>query len=498
MHDPLWSHTADLPEFPALGADANCDVCVVGAGIAGLATAYRLAREGVNVLVVDRAQVAAGETHHTTAHLASAQDDGVVTLEKQHGEEGARHAVESHAAAIDWLEETAREEDIACDFRRVPGYLFLAPGDEPDLLDSELDASRRAGLDVQRQARAPLPAFDTGPCLAFQNQARFHPLRFMGGLAEALVRRGGRIHGHTRVVEVDDTHATGPRRVRTADGHTILAEHVVLATNAPAGKYLVTMKMVPYRTFVSTLRLTGEVPDALYWDTADPYHYVRLAEDAEGPLLIVGGGDYRTGTEDAGREKLRGLEEWARERFPAGDVAYQWSGQVLEPADAMAFIGEVRTESRVYMITGDSGQGMTHGAIGALLLGDLIRGRENVWQDLYSPARLSASATGEYLKDAARVGSRYLEWLRPGQVDSVDEVPAGQGAVMRDGAAPVAVYRDEQGRVHRRSAVCTHAGCIVRWNSSDAHWECPCHGSRFSPQGEVVGGPAVLDLEVRE
>lgn len=498
MHEPLWTTTASLPQLAPLSADARCDVCVVGAGIAGISTAYRLAREGMDVLVVERDQLAVGETHHTSAHLASAQDDRLYRIEKQHGQDGARLAAESHAAAIDWIERVAAEEAIDCAFRRVPGYLFLGPDHDADLLQREFDASLRAGLRVERLERAPLPSFDTGPCLAFEQQARFHPLRFVGGLAEALERRGGRMFGGTRVVDIDDGRADGPVRVHTAQGHTILASHVVLATNSPAGRYLVTMKMVPYRTFVTALRPTAEIPDALYWDTDDPYHYVRLAEDGAGPLLLVGGGDHQTGTEDAGGSRLSALEAWARERFPVGDVVYEWSGQVLEPADSMAFIGKMKADDRVYVITGDSGQGLTHGVIGALLLGDLMAGRDNPWRDLYAPSRVSLSAATEYLKDAAKIGSRFVEWFLPGEVASEDEVPVGGGAIVTTGPKPVAVHRDADGNLHRLSAVCTHAGCIVHWNSTAPGWECPCHGSRYSPEGKVLSGPAVEDLKMRE
>jgi glycine/D-amino acid oxidase-like deaminating enzyme/nitrite reductase/ring-hydroxylating ferredoxin subunit len=498
MHDPLWTHTADLPDFPPLTADATCDVCVVGGGIAGISTAYRLAREGVDVMLVEKGDLASGETRHTSAHLASALDDRFFRIEKQHGEEGARLAAQSHAVAIDWIEAVAAEEGIECGFQRLTGYLFLGPDDDPGLLDRELDASRRAGLAVGRVDRAPLSSFDTGPCLAFQEQARFHPLRFLAGVARALDHRGSRIHTHTRVVGLEDTRSRGTRSIHTADGHTIAAEHVVLATNSPSGHYLTTMKMVPYRTFVIAFRLTGQVADALYWDTADPYHYIRLAEDDDGPLLLIGGGDYQTGTKDAGEESLRTVEAWARERFPVGDVAYAWSGQVLEPADAMAFIGEEQTESRVYVVTGDSGQGLTHGVIGALLLGDLVLGRKNPWEALYAPSRITLSAAPEYAKDMVNIGSRFLEWLVPGEVESEDEVPVGHGAILRAGLKRVAVYRYEAGAVHRRSAVCTHAGCVVHWNSTARGWECPCHGSRFSPTGEVVSGPAMDDLAMAD
>ena len=491
MHRPLWTATADLPGIPPLERPERCDVCVVGAGIAGLSTAYRLARDGLDVVVLESSHVAAGETHHTTAHLASAQDDRFFNIEKQHGAEGARAAAESHAAAIDWIERVATEGGIDCDFRRVPGYLFLGPDDEPETLDREAEAAQRAGLMVERLEDAPVDGIRLGPCLRFADQARFHPLMFVAGLVRGIRDAGGRVYGHSHVVDVADGE---PCRVETAAGHEVTAGRVVLATNSPAGHYLTTMKMVPYRTFVTTLRLTADLTDALYWDTADPYHYVRLSEDEQGPLVLVGGGDYQTGTRDEGRERMDGLEAWARERLPVGEVAYRWSGQVLEPADSMAFIGQAETESNVYVCTGDSGQGMTHGVLAALVIGDLISGRKNPWAELYSPLRVSLSAAGEYVKDQAKVVSRFVDWLTPGEEESPGQVARGEGAVIRRGARKVAVYRDEEGRVHERSAVCTHAGCIVHWNSTERSWDCPCHGSRYSPDGDVLNGPAVNAL----
>jgi glycine/D-amino acid oxidase-like deaminating enzyme/nitrite reductase/ring-hydroxylating ferredoxin subunit len=489
--DTLWTATADLPALPILDRDERCHVCVVGAGIAGLATAYRLARAGKDVVVIDRDGVAAGETRRTSAHLASAQDDRFYVLEREHGEDGARQAADSHAAAVDWIEGVAAEEGIDCDFHRVPGYLFLAPDQDPDLLDREMGAARHAGLQVERLDRAPLDGFDTGPCLVFPNQATFHPLKFVGGLARAIQDSGGRIYGGAHAVDIEDGE---PCRVHTASGATITASHVVLATNSPANRYLVTMKMLPYRTFLVCLRLTGPVPDALFWDTADPYHYVRLADDEQGRVLMVGGGDYQTGSRDEGDARMDQVAQWARERFPVGEEVWRWSGQVLEPADAMAFIGRAQTGRNVYVATGDSGQGMTHGAIAALLIGDLILGRENPWAGLYAPTRVSAAAFSEYMADGLKIGRAYLDWLLPGEVADAGEVAPGQGAIMRRGLKPVAVFRDPEGQLHECSAVCTHAGCVVHWNSTARSWDCPCHGSRFDPYGHVLNGPATRAL----
>jgi Rieske Fe-S protein len=252
--------------------------------------------------------------------------------------------------------------------------------------------------------------------------------------------------------------------------------------------------MVPYRTFLVAMRARGEIERALFWDTGDPYHYVRLVEDDAGTLVLSGGGDYQTATQDEGERVYRELEEWTRARFPVGETAYRWSGQVLEPADWLAFIGRFATDHNVYACTGDSGQGLTHGAICALLVGDLIQGKSHPWEKIYAPSRVTLGAAADYLADVAKIARNFTDWVLPGEVDSEDAVPRGHGAVLRAGAKLIAVYRDESGAAHRCSAVCPHAGCIVHWDSSARIWACPCHGSRFHPTGEVINGPATAPL----
>ena len=492
-----WMATTDALVRPRLKGDARADVCVVGAGIAGLSTAYELAREGRDVVVVEARQPGVGETGRTTAHLANAMDDRFVELERLHGKEGARAAAASHGAAIDRIETVAREEGIDCEFRRVDGWLFSAPGDDPALLDRELEAARRAGLAVEREDAPPV-ALHPGPALRFARQAEFHPLRYLEGLVGATERMGGRIHGDTRAVDVEEAEGEGEAacRVVLQGGGEIGCSHVVLATNSPARHYLTTAKMLPYRTFAVALRASGAAPRGLFWDTEDPYHYVRYAGSSSSPVLIVGGADHHTGTKDDGEERLAGLEQWARERFPGlGEVTQRWSGQVLEPADALAFIGRAPGADRVWICTGDSGQGMTHGALAGMLLRDLILNRENPWAKLYAPSRISVRAAGEYLHEGVSVGRHYLDWLLPGEVEQEEDVQPGHGAVLRRGLKPVAIYRDPDGTIHRRSAVCTHMGCVVHWNSTERSWDCPCHGSRFEPAGGVLNGPAARGLD---
>ena len=348
QHSPPWKLPGGLPETRPLREDLRTDVCVVGAGIAGLSTAYHLAKSGRSVVVLDRGPIGRGETGRTTAHLSNALDDRYRELERLFGQEGARQAAQSHTAAIDRIEAIVAAEGIDCGFERLDGYLFPPPGGSTGEIDEELDAARRAGLTgVERLPRAPLPTFDTGPCLRFPRQGQFDPLPYLAGLARAVQRDGGRLFTGTPVVRVES--GCGPR-VRTEAGFTVQAAAVVLATDTPIADDLIPdIIQAAYRTYAIAGRVPrGTVPRALYWDTLDPYHYVRLAGDSgNGELLVVGGEDHRTGQEqereDDGEERFRRLESWARERFPLGEVEHRWSGQVLEPVDSLGFIGPAPT-----------------------------------------------------------------------------------------------------------------------------------------------------------
>lgn len=480
-----------------LDADAQVDVCIVGAGIAGMSTAYRLAREGRRVLVLDDGPIGGGETSRTTAHLSNAIDDRYCQIERYHGEEGARLAAESHTAAIDCIERTAVDEGIDCDFRRVDGFLCAPPGQSAAVLERELPAARRAGLEgVERLDRAPTapPSFETGPCLRFPRQGQFHPMKYLHGLADAITRRGGRLHGGTAAHKVEGGRRT---QVHTKDGPTVTAEAVVVATNSPFVDHVkMHSKQAPYRTFAVAGRVPrGALEPALYWDTLEAYHYVRLqpgtGEEAH-DLLIVGGEDHKTGQARDGDTRLLRLETWMLERFPmVREVAFRWSGQVMETMDGLAFIGRnPGSEGNVYIATGDSGMGMTHGTIAGMLLTDLIAGRDNPWASLYEPARKPLKAAGQWLRENVNVAAQYMDYVSGGDVSSEDQVPRGGGAVMRHGHSKLAIYRDDEGRLHRFSAVCPHLQCVLAWNPTEHTWDCPCHGSRFSALGQLLNAPA--------
>jgi len=493
----IWVQDAGFDAGRRLESNTEADVCVVGAGIAGLTTAYMLTQRGRSVVVLDDGAIGGGETGRTTAHLSNALDDRYFELERLHGVDGARLAADSHTQAITAIESIVRQEQIACGFERVDGYLFLVPGDDPDILARELDAAHRVGLaGVHRVERSPLPSYDLGPSLCFPDQAQFHPMKYVAGLARAIEGRGGRIYtrAHADAIEGgDDAH------VRTSDGHVVKAGAIVVATNTPVNdRVVIHTKQSAYRTYAIAMAVaSGSVPRALFWDTADPYHYVRVTTTDEGAdLLIVGGEDHKTGQADDTERRFSSLADWARERFPsAREVTCAWSGQVMEPVDSLAFIGRNPNDApNVYVVTGDSGNGMTHGTIAGILLTDLITGVDHPWARLYDPSRITLRAGYEFTRENLNVAAQYADLVTPGEIASPEELAPHTGAIMRRGARKLAVYRNPQGAIQEFSALCPHLGCAVSWNDTEKTWDCPCHGSRFEATGAVINGPAITGL----
>ena len=494
-----WMDETPAIDAPQLEADARCDVVVIGSGIAGMSIAYELSRFGRSVIVIDRGRIGTGMTARTTAHLATELDDYYGELIKVRGEDEARLYHDSQVAAVNRIEAICRDEGIDADFTRLDGYLFAAEDKHVSELEQEYEACRKIDVPVEWAARAPVPGRDTGRALRFPNQGRFHPTKYLKGLARAIEARGGRFYAET--VHVGDEEKAGGVEITTEAGPVIRAGAAVFATNSPTNdKVAIHSKQRPDRTYVVAGRVPkGSVPDALVWDTYEAYHYVRIQPLGEGEdLLIVGGGDHRSGEAKDMGERLADLEAWTREHYPSfGAAEYRWSGQVLEPIDFMPFSGRNPGSTNIYVHTGDSGQGITNGVAGSLTILPLIIGEDSRYAALLDPGRkslTSATSVGEFVRDQAGAVKNFAEYIGPGEISSADELAPGEGGIMRSGLVKLAVARDEDGTVHQRSAVCPHLGCLVHWNGFEKCWDCPCHGSQFAPDGAVLNGPAVTPL----
>lgn len=499
-----WLESILPVRFNPLSENIRTEVVIVGGGIAGLSIAYCLVKAGKKVVVVEDGFIGSGETGRTTAHLVNALDDRYTEIERVLGEEKCRMAAESHTAAINFIERVVKEEDIDCDFKRVDGYLFLHPTDDPRTIDEEFIATNKYGIKTEKTPGVPGIPGIKGTSLRFPDQAQFHPMKYLRGLANYVARNGGTIYTETHIEGIT-------RNGVRSNQFAVQADHVVVATNTPVNNF-VTMhtKQHPYRTYV----IGGLIPKdsiryGLWWDTGnmrsewvtDPYHYVRLQPyDETHDLLISGGEDHKTGQADKEHieeeDRYARLERWTRSHFPSmKEIVYHWSGQVMEPVDLMAFIGKNPGDNNIYIATGDSGNGMTHGTIAGILISDLIQGRGNPWTKLYDPSRITLKAAGHFLKEVGNMSAQYLDYLEEGDVKSVRELKPEQGAIVNMKGKKVAVYKDEAEMLHAFSAICPHMGCVLQWNGDEHSFDCPCHGSRFTCHGAVVNGPAQEDMK---
>ena len=517
--EPLWYISIEQPikfaklanNIPSSSGGELVDVVVIGGGIAGLTTAYMASKSGKKVVVIEDGYIGSGETSRTTAHITHALDDRYYNLEKRHGLNGARVAANSHTAAINQIELIVREENIDCDFQRLDGFLFLDPSDKKESLDRELETTHRVGINATEIIeRVPLQSFGTGPCIRFPNQAQFQPLKYLRGLSQAIIENGGQIYTETHAQDVSSD------GIKTVNNYIVKAKNIVIATNAPIVDKTSKIydKQDAYRTYVIGARIKkGAIPAALYWDTGDqnsgnlvaPYHYVRIQKidntNENYDLLIVGGEDHQTGNLSSDNDienRYSRLESWARDHFPIEDIEYQWSGQVMEPKDSIAFIGHNPGDDKnnIYIATGDSGNGITHGTIAGILLTDLILGKSNPWAALYDPSREPRKELGSDAREGVQHGEEENQKKSSPKSEkeiSFENLDEGQGVVLED--KKIAVYKDHKGQLHTYSAVCTHLGCIITWNNLEKSFDCPCHGSRFSPAGNVINGPANIALE---
>jgi glycine/D-amino acid oxidase-like deaminating enzyme/nitrite reductase/ring-hydroxylating ferredoxin subunit len=492
----LWMDVDVAADAPRLTRDERADTVVIGSGIAGLSTAYELSQAGHNVVVLDRGKIGKGMTARTTAHLTSPSDDSFESLIRMRGLELARDFYQSHSDAIDRIEAIQEKEKIDCAFRRVAGYLFPALGSKSSELTPELEACKKVGVEVEWHKGIPFKGLGDVRCLRYANQGAFHPLRYLRGLAAAIESKGGRLFADTRVDEISENGEEVT--VRTENGHTVRARWAVVATNSPINdRVAIHTKQAPYRTYAMALTIPrGALADGLYWDTLDPYHYVR-PQPGRGNFdyVIAGGADHKTGEADDGEPRFEAIEAWIRNLLPQlGNVTHRWSGQVLDPIDYSAFIGRNPGNENVFVATGDSGQGITHGVVASLLICNLILQGRSPWTELYDPARKTLAAATNFISENMTALKNFAEYVAPGEISSFDELKPGHGAIMRKGLQKIAAYRDEKGKLHQRSAVCTHLGCHVHWNSLETCWDCPCHGSHFAPDGTALNGPAVMPL----
>jgi len=496
----LWIDTTPSTNYPSLRGDVDADVAIVGAGITGITAAYLLAKAGKSVVLVDKGRIVMSETGHTTAHIIEATDADYRDLIKTHGEDGARTNTDAIRSAIDLIRSLVGELGIDCGFKPVDGYLYAEEEKDREYLLRQQEFLRHAGIEMEWVDHVPLP-FATIGGLRCRNQYVFHVRQYLLSVAEAAAEHGVRIFENTLVNDIENAEKDGRCLVKSEEA-TVRARHVLLATHVPINdRGEIWAKMHMTRTYVVAAPIEpGEITDALFWDTAYPYHYTRVLDTKEGSFLVVGGEDRDVGKDGNDEERYRSLEEYCRTRFGVTTFTHRWSGQINEPADMVPFIGQSSHGKSVWMSTGYSGTGMTYGTLAAILLSDFALERENRYAKLYDPERKQVGSILENLvTKAAELPRRMIEKVTHLDVEapSVADVREGEGKIVSNGGAKVAAARIE-GELRALDPACSHMGCTVAWNAAEKSWDCPCHGSRFDTRGEVLNGPATVPLARRE
>lgn len=495
--DSLWLATAPPTAYPALGEDLEVDVAVIGGGIAGVSAALALKRDGARVAVLERGVVCGGATGFTTAKVSALQETKYTDIQKLHGDSGAAAYAAASLAAVAQIDELVGREGIDCGWERVAAYTYAADDSQVDAVQKEADVAGAAGLDVHTTTSVPLP-FDVPFAVCLEHQGQLDPVRYVRGLAAAVDGDGSRVFESTAVADVSEG---SPCRVTTLDGTTVTAQDVIVATNYPLlDRGLFFTRMEAARSYLVAARVRRTTPGAMFITAGSPSRSLRSYHDGDDSWVLVGGEGHLTGSDVAQPERYDALEQFAREHFDVLDVPFRWSTQDGMPSDKLPYIGAYTpVSSHLFVAGGFQKWGMTSATTAAQVLADRIAGRENPYAGVFDPNRLSVKSAPEVAKAQFWVARHMIgDRITCADTHTSDDVPAGEARVVRSGLRKIGVYRDHAGVPHAVSLRCTHLGCLLHFNAAETSWDCPCHGSRFDIDGEVLAGPAVRPLERHE
>jgi glycine/D-amino acid oxidase-like deaminating enzyme/nitrite reductase/ring-hydroxylating ferredoxin subunit len=496
VRESVWIDTGPRPpELARLDGSARADVVVIGGGIVGLTTALLLQEAGRKVVLVEAGRLAGGVSGYTTAKVSSQHGLVYARLTSKHGPEAARTYGQANEAALAWIAQLVERDGIDCDFRRQPSYAYVTSEDKRQQAEDEARAAIAAGLPASLTDSTPLP-YPVAAAVRFDDQAEFHPRKYLLALAERLTGGGSELYERSHAVEVD---ADGDGvTVKTPGGH-VTAGHAVVASHYPfLDRSLSFARVHPQRSYAIACRIAGAPPPGMHISGDSPTRSVRAVPLGDEELLLVGGEGHKTGAGGDTERRYGALEQFAREHWDVESVAYRWSTQDNSTLDSMPYVGRLTPRSdRVLMATGFAKWGMTGGTAAAHVLADSIAGRESAAADLFDPWRKTARASAvKLIEENAQVAARLVgdRLTKPGN-RPIESLQPDEGDIVRHDGEKVAAYRDEDGALVAVSPRCTHLGCQVNWNRAERSWDCPCHGSRFAPDGRVLQGPAVHALE---
>lgn len=495
-HHPVWSETAKGFEFPSLEKDEETDVAIVGAGIAGITTAFFLTRSGKKVSVFESGKIISGVTGHTTAKITSLHTLIYHFLIEKFGIENAKKYAEANQNAIEKINSLINENKIECDFQRKDAYTYTEKNDGIDSIKKELQACLQLGLPASYETNLPLP-FPVKAAIKFSNQAQFNPRKYLLALAQIIQKEGGRIFENSKILDIHESE--NHCELATKKGR-IKAKQIIIATHFPIlNNGMLYAKMYPDRSYAMAVKIDGPVPDGMFINADEPERSIRSYSNGNSEFLIVGGENHKTGETEDTQGKYENLEKFTRSWFRIKSIDYYWSTQDNFTFDKVPFIGKLPGTKKIFVATGFGGWGMTNGTVSGMIIHDLILKKENRWAELFSPERLNLKTSPEeFFSQNIDVAKKYIRdriKIKKIKREEADEISPWEHKIVKIGDEKIAIYKDEEKKIHAVSAKCTHLGCIVRWNNAEKSWDCPCHGSRFDPDGKVLHSPAIKDLK---
>ncbi|HQD91573.1 MAG TPA: FAD-dependent oxidoreductase [Syntrophomonadaceae bacterium] len=491
----FWMDSTKINNYPQLKEDLKVDIAIVGGGIVGITTAYLLKQAGVSVVVLDADRILQGTTAHTTSKLTSQHAIIYSKIKSQMSEELAGLYAEANQYAIDMVEKIMQEKSIQCDFVRLPAYTYTQSDQYVGQIEDEIDTARSLGIEASFQQDIPLP-FPVKAAMRFENQAQFHCLKFLKELARDIPGQGSHIFEQTKAVNIQEGN---PLTVVTEPGHQIKANQIVIASHFPffdgGGFYF--SRIYLERSYVVAATIKEEFPEAHFISAEDPGRSLRYTPSKYGRLVLFGGEHHKTGHGTDTNKHYKNLLDFANQHYQIDKIYYRWSTHDCVTIDGVPYVGNLTARSpNIYVATGFGKWGMSNGIASAKILSDLIITGDNPWAQVYSPSRFitSGSALKTFVGINISVAEKYITGkLEPGDTDK--NIEKGEARVIDIDGHRIGAYRDAQGTLHMVDTTCTHLGCELAWNDAEKSWDCPCHGSRFTYEGEIVEGPAINKLQ---
>lgn len=492
---PFWMASTSLIDYPALNEDLKLDVAIVGGGMTGLLCAYLLNQKGVKTAIIEADRILQGTTGHTTAKITSQHGLIYNKVKNQISEEIARQYAEANESAIRMIETIATENNIQCDFVPQSAYVYTLEDAYVDKIYDEANVASTFGIAATYLEEIPLP-FPIKAAVRFDNQAQFHPRKFLLALAKNFTQSGGQLFEQSRVIDIEEN---GNYVLTTAQGKKVFADKVIIASHYPFynkhGLYF--SRIYTERSYVVAIKAKDNYPGGMYITAEDPGRSLRSQSSDNGDLIFVGGEHHKTGQGEETVKHYDALVDFANKNYTVMDIPYRWSTQDCMTLDGLPYVGHFTSDTpNLYIATGYGKWGMTNSMASSTILRDLIVDGKSAWQDAYNPSRETIIASAKsFIVENLNVADKLIEGKISPLPQKVDIKP-GEGKIIEANGQRAGAYRDEQGLLHVVDTTCTHMGCELNWNSAEKSWDCPCHGSRFSIEGDVIEGPALRPLDV--